>query len=170
MKKGGATRTEVPAMLIDTMFRDLPDWQRTMMSRLRTLIQQTCPDVIEEIKWRKPSNPDGVPVWSHEGILCLGNVWRDHVRLTFSKGALLKDSKHVFNAALNGNSLRALDLHEGDSFDEEALKALVRGAVALNESNAARRGRDLGGHSRGSRSDRIGRTQGSLVDGAIRRS
>jgi hypothetical protein len=84
---------------IDAMVRELPEWQRASFSRLRTLIKQVDPEVIEEIKWRKPSNPDGSPVWSHDGILCVGNVWKDHVRLTFSNGALLADPKGVFNAA-----------------------------------------------------------------------
>ena len=122
---------------IDAMVRALPDWRGQALSRFRTLIHLACPEVLEDIKWRKPSNPDGVPVWSQNGIICLGNVWKDHVRLTFSKGALLKDPKGVFNATLNGNSLRALDLREGDSFDEDALKDLVRAAAVRNASRVA---------------------------------
>ena len=117
------------------MIRELPDWRGTALSRFRTLIKEAVPDVVEEIKWRKPSNPDGVPVWSQNGIVCLGNVWKDHVRLTFSKGGLLKDPGGLFNASLNGNYLRALDLREGDTFDEGALKALIRAAVALNKTS-----------------------------------
>jgi len=125
---------------IDAMVRDLPEWQQITFSRLRALIKQVDPGIAEEIKWRKPSNPDGSPVWSHDGIVCVGNVWKDHVRLTFSNGALLKDPKGVFNAALNGNYMRALDLREGDSFDEAAVKALLRAAIAFNKAAAARRG------------------------------
>ena len=122
------------------MAQRLPGWQRVAFLRLRALIKEVDPGVVEEIKWRKPSNPAGSPVWSHEGILCLGNVWKGHVRLTFSNGALLKDPKRIFNAALNGNYMRALDLREGDSFDEGAVKALIRAAIAFNRATAARKG------------------------------
>jgi len=128
-----------PSREIDVMIGRLRDWRGERLSQLRCLIKEACPDVVEEIKWRKPSNPDGVPVWSHNGILCLGNFWKDHVRLTFSKGALLRDPNRVFNAALNGNALRALDLREGDAFDEAALRALVVAAAALNDASAAHR-------------------------------
>jgi hypothetical protein len=129
-----------PSVEIDALIQQLPDWRGRTLSRLRTLIHQVRPDVVEEIKWRKPTNPGGVPVWSHHGILCLGNVWRDHVRLTFSKGARLDDPKGLFNASLKGNSLRALDLREGDTFDEAALKALLRAAVARNAAASAHGG------------------------------
>jgi len=118
---------------VDVMIGALHDWRGERLSQLRRLVKEACPDVVEEIKWRKPSNPEGVPVWSHNGIVCLANFWKGHVRLTFSKGAKLKDPKHVFNAALNGNWMRALDLREGDTFDEAAFKALILAAVALND-------------------------------------
>jgi len=121
------------------MIEELHDWRRGALGEFRQLIYEAVPEVVEEIKWRKPSNPDGVPVWSHGGILCLGNVWKDHVRLTFPKGALLRDPKGVFNASLEGNALRALDLREGETFDRGALKALLRAAVALNRARSPRR-------------------------------
>jgi hypothetical protein len=130
--KGATGTSEDGPKLIDEMFRDLPDWRGETLARLRALIHEVDPDVVEEIKWRKPSNPDGVPVWSHHGILCTANVWKDHVRLTFAKGGLLKDPRRVFNASLNGNFMRALDLREGDTFDDDALRALLRAAIALN--------------------------------------
>ena len=119
----------------------MPEWQRAAFSDLRALILKTVPGVQEEIKWRKPSNPDGSPVWSYHGILCVGNVWKDHVRLTFSNGGQLKDPKHVFNAALNGNYMRALDLREGDSFDKPAVAELLRAAVSYNNRELAKRER-----------------------------
>ena len=134
MRKLSSTPDTPPSERIDLMIRELGDWRGTALSRFRTLIQQSLPDVVEEIKWRKPSNPDGVPVWSQDGIICLANVWKDHVRLTFSKGARLKDPNRVFNASLNGNALRALDLREGDAFDEGALRSLLRAAAALNRA------------------------------------
>ena len=134
MRKRPSTLDTPPSKQIDLMIRELGDWRGTALSRFRTLIQQSLPDVVEEIKWRKPSNPDGVPVWSQDGIICLANVWEDHVRLTFSKGALLKDPNRVFNASLNGNALRALDLREGDAFDEGGLRSLLRAAAALNRA------------------------------------
>ena len=106
-----------------------------MLSRLRTLIKQTDPEVVEERKWRKPSNPAGVPVWSHDGIICTGETYKNHVRLTFAKGASLKDPKGLFNSSLEGNALRAIVIHEGDEIDEEAFKGLVRAAIALNASS-----------------------------------
>src|SRR5262249_19624064 len=102
------------------------------LSRIRTLIKQADPGVVEGLKWRKPSNPAGVPVWSHDGIICTGETYKNHVRLTFAKGASLKDPKRLFNASLEGNALRAIVIYEGDEIDESALKALVRSAVAQN--------------------------------------
>jgi hypothetical protein len=119
---------------IDARVRNLSDWRGEKLARFRALIREVDPQVVEEIKWRKPSDPAGVPVWSHNGIICVANVWKGHARLTFPNGALLKDPKHVFNAALNGNYMRALDLEEGETFDEAALVALVRAAIALNDS------------------------------------
>jgi hypothetical protein len=105
-----------------------------MLSRLRALIKQADPNVVEEVKWRKPSNPDGVPVWHHDGIICTGETYKNHVRLTFARGASLKDPKGVFNSSLEGNAFRAIVIHEGDEVDEKAFNALVRAAVALNAS------------------------------------
>jgi hypothetical protein len=119
---------------IDRRIRELGDWRGPALSRVRALIREAVPDVVEEIKWRKPSNPEGVPVWSHHGILCVANVWKDHVRVTFSEGALLPDPKRVFNASLNGHSMRALDLREGDTFDAPALRALLRAAAVRNDA------------------------------------
>ena len=109
------------------------DWRPTMMDHVRHLIEEADPDVVEEVKWRKPSNPAGVPVWSHDGILCTGETYKDHLRFTFFKGAALKDPSRLFNANLVGVR-RALHLHEGDRLDEAAFKALIREAVALNTS------------------------------------
>jgi len=110
------------------------DWHRKTLSRLRALIKQAAPDVVEEIKWRKPSNPAGVPVWSHDGIICTGETYKNHVRLTFAKGASLKDPQGLFNASLEGNALRAIVIHENDRVDEAAFRTLIRAAVTLNES------------------------------------
>lgn len=113
------------------------DWRAVTLARFRRWIVQADPEAVEERKWVKPSNPDGVPVWSHHGIVCTGEVYKDHVKLTFARGASLEDPSHLFNASLEGNQRRAIDVHEGDKVDERAFKALVREAVALNE--AARR-------------------------------
>jgi hypothetical protein len=120
--------------LIDARIRELGDWRGETLSRLRALIKQADPEVVEEVKWRKPSNPAGVPVWYHDGIICTGETYKNHVRLTFAKGASLDDPKDLFNSSLEGNVRRAIDFHEGDKIDEKALKALVRSAVALNTS------------------------------------
>jgi hypothetical protein len=127
-------RAESPSRLIDVRIRELGDWRGQTLSRIRTLIKQADPEVVEEVKWRKPSNPAGVPVWSHDGIICTGETYKNHVRLTFAKGASLKDPKRLFNASLEGNAMRAIVIHEGDEVDESAFKALVRSAVALNTS------------------------------------
>jgi len=115
---------------------ELGDWRGEMLSRVRALIKQADPEVVEEVKWRKPSNPAGVPVWSHDGIICTGETYKNHVRLTFAKGASLKDPKGLFNASLEGSTLRAIVIHEGDEIDDETFKALVRAAVSLNTSSA----------------------------------
>jgi len=127
-------RAESPSRLIDARIRELGDWRGQTLSRIRTLIKQADPEVVEEVKWRKPSNPAGVPVWSHDGIICTGETYKNHVRLTFARGASLKDPKRLFNASLDGNATRAIVIHEGDEIDEGAFKALVRSAVALNTS------------------------------------
>jgi len=108
-----------------------------MLNRLRTLIQQADPDVVEEVKWRKPSNGMiGVPVWSHDGIICTGETYKSVVKMTFAKGASLEDPKGLFNSSLDGNTRRAIDFHEGDKLDEKGLKSLIQAAVALNTSTA----------------------------------
>jgi hypothetical protein len=115
------------------------DWRATTLSRLRRWIMEADPDAVEERKWVKPSNPEGVPVWSHDGILCTGEIYKSHVKLTFARGASLKDPAHLFNAGLDGGMRRAIDLHEGEIVEEAAFKALIDEAVALNESSVRRR-------------------------------
>jgi hypothetical protein len=129
--KGG----DSPSHLIEARTSELPDWRDEMLSRIRRLIEQADPEASEEVKWRKPSNPMGVPVWSHDGIICTGETYKDKVKLTFAKGASLKDPSGLFNASLEGNIRRAIDFHEGDKVDKKALKALIRAAVALNTSS-----------------------------------
>ena len=139
MKKSGSQGVESPSRLIDARTEELGDWRGEMLSRLRTLIQQADPEVVEEVKWRKPSNPAGVPVWSHDGIICTGETYKNHVRLTFAKGASLQDPRGLFNASLEGNAFRAIVLHEGDRLNEGALRDLIRAAVALNSSGSKTR-------------------------------
>lgn len=134
MKKSGSQKSKSPSQLIDARIKELDDWRGRTLSRLRALIKQADPAVVEEVKWRKPTNPGGVPVWSHDGIICTGETYKNVVKLTFAKGARLKDPKKLFNASLQGNALRAIDFHEGDSVDEAAFKALIREAVGLNKS------------------------------------
>jgi hypothetical protein len=110
------------------------DWRGEMLSRLRALIKEADPEVVEEAKWRKPSQPGGVPVWSHDGIICTGETYKAVVKLTFAKGASLKDPSGLFNSSLEGNTRRAIDIREGEAIDEDAFKALIREAVSLNES------------------------------------
>jgi hypothetical protein len=123
-----------PSELIDDKIKSLPDWRGQTLSRLRALIKQADPAVTEAVKWRKPSNPLGVPVWEHAGIICTGETYKDKVKLTFAKGASLDDPAGLFNASLDGKVRRAIDFREGDEIDEAAFKALVRAAVTLNES------------------------------------
>lgn len=118
---------------------DLGDWRGELLAQVRRVIQEADPEVIEERKWKKPSNAAGVPVWSHDGIICTGETYKNHVRLTFAKGASLKDPKGLFNASLEGNALRAIVIHEGDTVHDGALKALIREAVALNEAAASKK-------------------------------
>jgi hypothetical protein len=115
------------------------DWRQTTLSRIRTLIKQADPKVVEEQKWVKPSNPDGVPTWYHDGIIGTGEVYKTHVKVTFAKGASLKDPSGLFNSSLEGNVRRAIDFHEGEKIDEKAFKALIREAVALNEMGVRRK-------------------------------
>jgi hypothetical protein len=117
---------------MDKKIKQLGDWRGKTLSQIRALIKQADPEVVEELKWRKPSNPAGVPVWNHDGIICTGETYVNHVRLTFAKGASLKDPSGLFNSGLGGNVRRAIDIHEGDKVDEAALKDLIRAAVALN--------------------------------------
>jgi hypothetical protein len=116
------------------------DWRSETLAWVRALIKQADPDAIEEVKWRKPSNPAGVPVWSHDGIICTGETYKDKVKLTFAKGAALLDPSGLFNSSLDGNVRRAIDIHEGDKIDEKELKALIRAAAALNTSKRAKAG------------------------------
>jgi hypothetical protein len=112
----------------------LNDWRAQTLARIRALIKQADPEVVEEVKWRKPSNPAGVPVWSHHGIICTGETYKNAVKLTFAKGASLPDPAGLFNASLEGNTRRAIDIYEDEKVDEKSLKALIRAAVALNTS------------------------------------
>lgn len=115
------------------------DWRGTTLAKLRKWIMQADPQAVEERKWVKPSNPEGVPVWSHHGLICTGETYKDHVKLTFARGASLKDPSGLFNSSLDGAVRRAIDLHEGDTIDEKAFKALIREAVALNEVSQKRK-------------------------------
>jgi len=127
-----------PSQLIDAKIEKLGDWRAEMFKRLRTLIHEADPKVVETLKWAKASNPLGVPVFEHDGILCTGETYRDKVKLTFAHGAALKDPSGLFNSSLDGNVRRAVDFHEGDKINENAFKALIRAAVALNASKAKR--------------------------------
>jgi hypothetical protein len=127
--------------LIDAKIASLDDWRGAMLSRLRSLIKQADPEIVEEVKWRKPSNPSGVPVWSDHGMICTGETYKTAVKLTFASGAALDDPSGLFNASLEGSTRRAIDFHESYKIDEAALKALVRAAVELNRSKASRGGR-----------------------------
>lgn len=110
------------------------DWRGEMLSRLRDLIEEADPEVVEEMKWKKPSQPDGVPVWSHDGMICTGETYKEVVKLTFAKGAALEDPSGLFNSSLGGNTRRAIDIREGEGIDENAFKELIRAAVRLNQS------------------------------------
>jgi hypothetical protein len=130
IKKSATTKAESPSRLIDARIKELDDWRGKTLSRVRRLIKQAVPDVAEEWKWR------GVPVWSHNGIICTGETYKSVVKLTFLKGASLKDPSGLFNSSLEGNARRAIDLHEGDEINEDAFKTLIRAAAALNKSSA----------------------------------
>ena len=132
MKKSGSKTAESPSELIDGRIQDLGDWRGEMLSRLRALIQEAVPEVVEEWKWR------GTPVWSHNGMICTGETYKSVVKMTFAKGASLKDPSGLFNSSLEGNARRAIDFHEGDKLDEKALKALIRAAVVLNKPSTRR--------------------------------
>jgi hypothetical protein len=135
MKKMSAQPGESPSQLIDARIKELGDWRGQTLSRLRGLIKQADPAVVEEWRWRKPSNP-GVPVWSHRGPICTGETYKSVVKLTFFKGASLKDPSRLFNSSLAGNTRHAIDFHEDDDIDEKAFADLIRAAVNLNESSS----------------------------------
>ena len=130
MKKSGSQNSQPPSQLIDERIKELGDWRGEMLGRLRTLVKEADPEVIEEWKWR------GVPVWEHDGIICTGETYKNIVKMTFAKGAALKDPSGLFNSSLEGNTRRAIDFREGKKINEEALKTLVRAAVTLNKSRA----------------------------------
>jgi hypothetical protein len=132
MKKSGSRSSASPAQRIDARIEELGDWRGAMLSRLRTLVKEADPEVVEEWKWR------GVPVWEHDGMICTGETYKSVVKMTFAKGAALKDPSGLFNSSLDGNTRRAIDFHEGEKINEKALKALVRAAVTLNTSKARR--------------------------------
>jgi len=119
---------------IDDRIAQLGGWRGSMLGRLRALIKEADPQVVEEIKWRKPSSPSGVPVWSHDGMICTGETYKDKVKLTFARGAALEDPSKMFNSSLDGGTRRAIDIREGDRVNDEAFKALVREAVTLNQA------------------------------------
>jgi hypothetical protein len=133
MKESGASQGQSASELISKRIAELGDWRGETLSRMRKLIEEADPDVVEELKWVKPSSP-GTPVWSHDGIICTGESYKNVVKLTFAKGASLEDPARLFNSSLDGNVRRAIDIHEGDEVDESAFKALVLQAVALNSS------------------------------------
>ncbi len=133
MPENSAEATETPSELIDAKIKELGDWRGKTLSRVRALIKQAEPEVTEEWKWRKRTNP-GVPVWSHEGPICTGETYKSVVKLTFFKGASLKDPAGLFNSSLEGNTRRAIDIHEGEEIDEKAFVTLIRAATSLNES------------------------------------
>ena len=136
MKKGQSKGAEPSPKPIGEGIDHPGDWRGELLSRLRALIMEVDPEMTEERKWRKPSNPAGVPTWSHNGLVCTGETYKNVVKMTFAKGASLADPSGLFNSSLEGNTRRAIDFREGDKLDEEALKALIRAAVALNTSSA----------------------------------
>jgi hypothetical protein len=140
MKSSSSREGQSASALIDKRIAELGDWRGETLSRMRKLIKQADPDVVEEVKWVKPTNP-GTPTWSHDGIICTGETYKSVVKLTFAKGASLKDPAKLFNSSLAGNTRRAIDIHEGEKVDAGAFKALIRAAVALNTSGAKTRPR-----------------------------
>src|SRR5437764_13448213 len=140
MKKSGASQGQPAAEQISKRIAELGDWRGKTLSRMRKLIRAADPDVVEEWKWVKPTNP-GTPVWSHDGIICTGESYKSVVKLTFAKGASLKDPARLFNSSLSGNTRRAIDIHEGEKIDAGAFKALIRAAIALNTSGGKARPR-----------------------------
>jgi len=132
MKKGESEKSESAAQLIDARIEELGDWRGETLSRIRSVVKEADPEVVEDWKWR------GVPVWSHDGLICTGETYKSVVKMTFAKGASLEDPAGLFNSSLDGNTRRAIDFHEGEEMDKEALKALIRAAVDLNQSGAKR--------------------------------
>jgi hypothetical protein len=132
MTASGSQKSKSPSQLIDARIKKLGDWRGKMLSRLRALVKEADPEVVEEWKWR------GIPVWSHDGLICTGETYKSIVKMTFAKGAALKDPSHLFNSSLEGNVRRAIDFHEGDKINETAFKTLIRAAVTLNKSKAKR--------------------------------
>jgi len=132
MKRPDVTEGQPAAELSDKRIAELGDWRGRTLKRVRALIEQADPEAVEEVKWKKPANPMGVPVWSHDGVICTGETYKDKVKITFAKGASLDDPAGLFNASLEGNARRAIDLHEGEEIDSRAFKALIRAAIALN--------------------------------------
>jgi hypothetical protein len=132
VKKSGLQKSNSPSQLIDARIKELGDWRGEMLGRLRTLVKEADPDVVEEWKWR------GVPVWSHDGLICTGETYKNVVKMTFAKGAALKDPSGLFNASLDGNTRRAIDFRAGEKINEKALKALILAAVTLNKSKQKR--------------------------------
>jgi len=130
MEKSGSPKSKTPSQLIDARIKELGDWRGEMLGRLRALVKEADPEVVEEWKWR------GLPVWYHDGMICTGETYKNVVKMTFAKGAAIKDPSGLFNSSLDGNTRRAIDFHEGEKIDEKALKTLVRAAVTLNESKA----------------------------------
>ena len=140
MKKTNNSKSRAsPARLIDARIKALGDWRGETLAKMRRLIKQADPEVLEDLKWRKPSAPAGVPVWSHDGLICTGETYKSVVKLTFFKGASLEDPSGLFNSSLEGNTRRAIDFHEDDEVNEKAFVALIRAAVSLNESSKAKR-------------------------------
>jgi hypothetical protein len=142
MKKSQSSATKAkeadsPSQLIAARIKELGDWRGETLARVRALIKEADPEVVEDVKWRKPSSSAGVPVWEHDGIICTGETYKAVVKLTFAKGASLADPSGLFNSSLEGNTRRAIDIREGDTIDEKALEALIRAAVALNRSKPA---------------------------------
>jgi len=132
MKTSGSKKAKSPSRLIDERIEELGDWRGKMLSRIRALVKEADPEVVEEWKWR------GVPVWSHDGLICTGETYKNVVKMTFAKGAALKDPSSLFNSSLEGSTRRAIDFHEGEKINEKALKTLIRAAIILNKSKVRR--------------------------------
>lgn len=138
MKNSGESQNQSASDMISKRISELGDWRGDTLSRMRKLIREADPEVVEEVKWVKPSTPGGVPTWSHDGIICTGEIYKSVVKLTFARGASLQDPAHLFNSSLDGNVRRAIDIREGEDVDASAFKALVRQAVALNSSGKSK--------------------------------